>query len=232
MLLKCLSFLSLGLLQLVLLSGCASTYQPFDAEPGQVEWAPTVTNQTTAVSKVNKSTDGSLIQGAGLLTLFQDRRAYDVGDILTVILEEETQSNKRANTGVKKQSEFGANYNGSFTNSTLNGSLGIGGDRNFSGSANSSQQNTLTGAITVTVAEVLPTGALRIKGEKWIKLNQGDEYVRLTGLIRVEDVDQGNRISSQRIADARIAYAGRGVLAQSNEQGWLSNFFNSSWFPF
>ncbi|WP_440875224.1 flagellar basal body L-ring protein FlgH [Thalassotalea sp. PLHSN55] len=217
---------------LLLLSACSSTYQPFEAEPGEDEWAPTVTNQPVMLPQTTAAQDGSLLQKAELLTLFQDRRAYDVGDILTVILEEETQSNKRANTGVKKQSDFAANYNGNFTNSTLNGSLGIGGDRNFSGSANSSQQNTLTGAITVTVAEVLPTGALRVKGEKWIKLNQGDEYVRLTGLIRVEDVDQANRISSRRIADARIAYAGRGVLAQSNEQGWLSNFFNSSWFPF
>lgn len=220
------------LIYLLLISGCASTYQPFDAEPGQDEWAPTVIPNPSYVSTAKKTADGSLLQGARLLTLFQDRRAYGVGDILTVILDEETQSSKRANTGIKKQSDFSANYKGSTPNTSFNGNLGFSSDRDFSGSANSSQQNTLSGAITVTVAEVLPTGALRIKGEKWIKLNQGDEYVRLTGLIRVEDIDQNNRISSQRIADARIAYAGRGALAQANEQGWLTSLFNSSWFPF
>ena len=101
----------------------------------------------------------------------------------------------------------------------------------FKGGATASQQNTLSGAITVTVAEVLPNGVLRIRGEKWIRLNQGDEYVRLGGMVRVEDIDQANRLSSQRIADARITYAGRGALADSNQAGWLGRFFNSSLFP-
>ena len=83
----------------------------------------------------------------------------------------------------------------------------------------------------MTVAEVLPNGVLLIRGEKWIRLNQGDEYVRLGGMVRVEDIDQANRLSSQRIADARITYAGRGALADSNQAGWLTRFFNSAIAP-
>ena len=77
----------------------------------------------------------------------------------------------------------------------------------------------------------MPNGVLRVRGEKWLKLNQGDEYIRLSGLARVDDIDGSNRISSQRLGDARITYSGRGTLADANEAGWLSRFFNSSWFP-
>ena len=110
-------------------------------------------------------------------------------------------------------------------------SASVSADRDFDGGATSSQQNTLAGAITVTVAEVMPNGVLGIRGEKWIRLNQGDEYIRLGGMVRVEDIDQSNRISSQRIADARITYAGRGALADSNQMGWLSRFFSSAFAP-
>ena len=74
---------------------------------------------------------------------------------------------------------------------------------------------------------VAANGALTIRGEKWIKLNQGDEYIRLPGVVRPEDLDVTNRISSQRIADARITYAGKGTLADGAEPGWLTKLFSS-----
>ncbi|MGR5471004.1 flagellar basal body L-ring protein FlgH, partial [Vibrio astriarenae] len=78
--------------------------------------------------------------------------------------------------------------------------VSIDGSRNFDGSASSSQGNKLQGAITVTVHEVLPNGVLRISGEKWLRLNQGDEFIRLTGIVRVDDINRSNQVSSQRIA--------------------------------
>jgi flagellar L-ring protein precursor FlgH len=77
----------------------------------------------------------------------------------------------------------------------------------------------------------MPNGILRVRGEKWLRLNQGDEYIRLNGLVRVDDIDGTNRVSSQRLADARITYSGRGALADSNSAGWLTRFFNSPFFP-
>lgn len=212
----------------VLLSGCA-TYHPFQPKPGEREWAPT-TQRGPAVKTVNG--DGSLMANASLLTLFQDRRAYRTGDILTVVLDEETQSSKRANTNIGKDSNTTVATPSLLGKTFPKAAVGLDAQRDFNGAASASQQNTLTGSITVTVAEVLPSGALRIQGEKWIQLNQGDEYIRLSGLVRVEDIDLANRISSQRIADARIAYSGRGALAEANEQGWVGRFFNSGWFPF
>ena len=105
-------------------------------------------------------------------------------------------------------------------------------ERDFSGSARSSQQNSLVGAIAVTVHQVLPNGVLLVRGEKSLRLNQGDEYIRLSGLVRPEDINRFNQVSSQSIADARISYAGKGVLSDSNSAGWLTRFFTSPWFPF
>lgn len=208
------------------LAGC-TTYELIPPEPGEEDWAPTLGQ----VSAREQGRDGSAFTQQSMITLFQDRRAYRVGDILTITLEERTQSSKKADTSMDKSSgiDIPAPMVGRKlrTNLTLEGAV----DRDFRGSASTSQQNTLSGYITVTVAEVLPNGVLRVRGEKWIKLNQGDEYVRLHGLVRVDDIDGQNRVSSQRLADARITYAGRGALADTNQAGWLTRFFNSSWFP-
>ena len=79
---------------------------------------------------------------------------------------------------------------------------------------------------------MLPNGLLVVRGEKWMRLNQGDEYIRLTGLARPEDVLADNTVSSTKLADARISYSGTGALANSNRQGWASRFFNGPLWPF
>lgn len=213
----------------LLLAGC-STYELRAPEPGEDEWKPAT--PPTAPASASRGDDGSLYRRDYMFTLFQDRRAYRVGDILTVMLEEKTQSSKKAGTTTDKanSTSIAAPTIGNKTINDWAASLSAG--NSFDGSGSASQQNALTGAITVTVAEVLPNGVLRIKGEKWIRLNQGDEYLRLGGMVRVEDIDQSNRLSSQRIADARITYAGRGALADANQAGWLSRFFNSAISPF
>ncbi|WP_033138156.1 flagellar basal body L-ring protein FlgH [Aeromonas finlandensis] len=213
---------------LVLLLGGCATYELQVPEPGDEKWAPS----RPKVTATTQGEDGGLYRGSYMMTLFQDRRAYRIGDILTVVLEERTQSSKKANTSMSKNSSM------SVPAPSIGGKLrpdwgaSLSADRDFDGGATSSQQNTLAGSITVTVAEVMPNGVLAIRGEKWIRLNQGDEYIRLGGMVRVDDIDQSNRISSQRIADARITYAGRGALADSNQMGWLGRFFSSAFAPF
>ena len=110
--------------------------------------------------------------------------------------------------------------------------FGTSGDRSFDGSGNSSQSNQLTGSITVTVAQRLSNGNLLVRGEKWLTINQGQELVRISGIVRPQDIGQDNSVPSTRVADARIAYTGRGSLADANTQGWLSRFFSSKWMPF
>lgn len=211
----------------VLLVGCAGRQEFIPPEANAEEYAPPVLDYTLPEAK-----SGSLYRHQYTMTLFQDRRAYRVGDVLTVQLSEETESSKKAGTQYGKSSSvgFAAPTFGTKTIEELG--VSVDGNRSFDGSASSSQGNKLQGAITVTVHEVLPNGVLRISGEKWLRLNQGDEFIRLTGIVRVDDINRSNQVSSQRIADARITYAGRGALADSNAAGWLTQFFNSPWVPF
>ncbi|MGF1747951.1 MULTISPECIES: flagellar basal body L-ring protein FlgH [Vibrio] len=210
------------------LSGCAGRSDDFiPPSPNDEAYAPPKLDYN--VTRVSK---GSLYTGTTAMTLFQDRRAYRVGDILTVVLDEKTESDKSAST------QFGKDSNVTVTAPTLGttvydeGTVALDASRDFDGAAATSQGNRLTGSITVTVYDVLPNGVLRVRGEKWLKLNQGDEYIRLTGNVRVDDIQANNTLSSQRIADARITYAGRGTFADSNTAGWLTQFFTSPWMPF
>ena len=109
--------------------------------------------------------------------------------------------------------------------------LGVDSSSDFSGDAQANQSNSLTGNISVTVVEVLPNQNLIIRGEKWLTLNNGDEYIRLTGVIRDADISPTNQIQSAKIANARIQYSAKGSFAQSQQKGWLTEFFSSTWWP-
>lgn len=174
---------------------------------------------------------GGLYNSSYSWSLVQDRRAYRVGDILTVLLDESTQSSKQASTNFGKENDVTLGIPEAFGKTLDKASGSVSGDRNFKGAANSRQQNMLRGAITVAVHKVLPNGVMEVRGEKWLTLNQGDEYMRVTGLVRPEDISPGNTVSSQRIANARISYAGRGALSDANAAGWLVRFFNHPLFP-
>ncbi|XAW88918.1 flagellar basal body L-ring protein FlgH [Vibrio sp. CDRSL-10 TSBA] len=216
-----------GLLSVLVLAGCAGREEFGLPSPDEEKYGPPELDYS-----LPEAQSGSLYRHHYAMTLFQDRRAYRVGDVLTVQLSESTQSSKSADTQYGKSSSVGlaAPIIGAKTFDDVSAS--IDGNRAFDGSASSSQGNRLQGAITVTVSEVLPNGVIRIRGEKWIRLNQGDEFIRLTGIVRVDDISRSNQISSQRIGDARITYSGRGALADSNASGWLTQFFNSPWMPF
>jgi flagellar L-ring protein FlgH len=84
----------------------------------------------------------------------------------------------------------------------------------------------------VTVADVLPNGNLVVRGEKWLTLNQGDEYIQISGIVRPIDIRTDNTVLSGLVADARITYSGKGMVADSNKMGWLSRFFASAIWPF
>src|SRR5690606_4314762 len=114
----------------------------------------------------------------------------------------------------------------------INTVVKFGCEHGFNGEADANQSNSLTGPITVTVADVLPNGLLAVRGEKWITLNNGDELIRLSGLIRPEAVGPDNSVLSTRIADARITYSGTGAFANASKPGWLSQFFMSPVWPF
>jgi len=165
-------------------------------------------------------------------SLTSDTRVFRAGDILTVVLQETTQASKRADTQFDKGSSIAVQPSTLVLGKKIGTETSVSAQREFAGSASSTQQNMLQGAITVIVQEVLPNGLLRVHGEKSLYLNQGEEVIRVGGYVRAADIDTDNRISSQRIANARIAYSGKGALADANSAGWLTRFFVSPWMPF
>lgn len=157
-----------------------------------------------------------------------DRRAREVGDILTVTLNETFSASKSQSASSSKTDAFDVDLPGGLPNLFTGGfdkgtdPLKAGTSRSFSGAGSGAQSNSLSGYLTVTVTRVFENGNMEIAGQKKMLLNNGDEYVRLTGLVRPEDISATNLINSNRIADAEITYVGAGELADSSKQGWLS----------
>ena len=174
---------------------------------------------------------GAIYAEGGSIALFEDNRARNVGDLLTVVLVESTQAKKSAATNTSKNQDTSLGDISVF-GKKVNYGVGFSGDRSFAGKGDTSQSNSLSGSVTVTVVQRYPNGNLLVRGEKLLELNQGSEVVKLEGIVRSADISTSNSISSDRVGNARVTYAGRGALADSNAQGWLSRFFNSPWMPF
>ncbi|MFP8965820.1 flagellar basal body L-ring protein FlgH [Pokkaliibacter sp. CJK22405] len=212
---------------MLVLAGCMN-----NAKPNDPEYAP-VTAQDL---QQPRETNGAIYQAGSEMSLYGDRRAHRVGDIIVINLEETTQSSKSASSSADKSASA------SISNPTVLGSQfgvaglsldsSLSGSSNFSGSGDTSQANNLAGTIAVTVSEVMPNGIMKVRGEKWLTLSTGDEYIRITGMIRPEDVTPENEISSTRVADARITYSGNGQTQAAATMGWLSRFFISAIWPF
>lgn len=240
---------AVGALSLLLLAGCASIVgdvRPFaEVTPltqPDVAQAQVAAVQASGVAGYAQQNSGSIYgnqtSGTGhRLRLFQDNKAREIGDLLTVVLVERTSSTSRAKTAVSKKSglSLGApivagvpvSYNGK---SILQAEVDAG--RDFNGSGDSSQSNRLDGEVTVSVVKDLGNGNLLVSGQKQVRLNQGDELVQVQGIVRTADIGPDNRITSDRVGSAQIVYGGRGTLARSNAMGWLGRFFNSAAFPY
>ncbi|MDB6061233.1 MAG: flagellar basal body L-ring protein [Verrucomicrobiaceae bacterium] len=179
---------------------------------------------------------GGIYQAGGGLSLFEDKRARRIGDVITISLAESTTSSKKADSAIKKDDKVnldaGVVLGAQPKIGGVNMTTAINPTRDFSGAATADQSNKLQGTITVMVSDVLPNGLLEVRGEKWMTLNRGEEFIRIRGYVRPEDVLPDNTIASTKVADVRITYSGSGELAQSNRQGWASRFFGSEWWPF
>jgi flagellar L-ring protein precursor FlgH len=204
-----------------LLGGCATVEDKLYSTPTQIPDVPVL---QPAVA----GTIGAPSQG---MALFEDAKARNVGDLLTIQLVESTSAQKSATTDSSKADSATLGNVGVF-GKTVHTNSSISGARTFKGAGDSSQSNSLQGSITVAVAQRLPNGNLLVRGEKQIQINQGYEYVRLEGVIRPADIATDNSVTSDRVANARISYTGRGQVADANTQGWLTRFFSSQWFPF
>ena len=216
---------------LALGGGCSQTRLVVQPDP---QYAPV----DLSAAQFQPEPNGSIFQPGRSVRLFEDNRAYRIGDVLSVTLSESTNASKSAATSTSKEDEVDLSALAIFgsTGPTINGNLALtnnlDGERDFSGSGDSEQSNSLSGEIAVTVTDILPNGNLLVRGEKIIGLNQGSEFIRLSGQVRPQDISSANTVTSRKIANARIYYGGGGVVAESNSRGWLARFFDSPLFPF
>lgn len=209
----------------LLLGGCASTptQEPDDG----------VVYQRAAIMDVARpQANGGIYNASGDLRLFEDIKARQVGDILTIMLVESTSGSKSSDTSLSKSSSMAVSPPMFGDTLRPNIALNMDSDNAFAGESGSTQRNSLSGNIAVTITEVLPNGNLVVQGEKWIEINQGKEYIRLSGVVRPRDVRPNNTLYSTQVADARISYSGTGATENVNVVGWAARLVFSSLFPF
>ncbi len=172
--------------------------------------------------------NGSIYQAQhGYRPLFEDRRPTMVGDILTIVLDEEVSASKNS------QSSADRNGSSSLDLAQLPDALDalaeygfdIEGDSDFNGGGGSEANNSFTGTITVSVLEVLNNGNLRVRGEKQIAINQGTEFIRFSGVVDPRTISGQGAVPSTQVADARIEYVGDGYISEAQHMGWLQRFF-------
>jgi flagellar L-ring protein precursor FlgH len=191
-----------------------SVHQPMSARPPAVA-APAQAN-------------GAIYQAGYSRPLFEDRRARNVGDTLTVNIIENTAADKSSNTTTNRSSDnnFGVtNVSGLPGKSFLGAGLAANSDFKFSGDGATASNNVFTGTITVTIIEVYPNGNLLVSGEKQVGINHGSEFIRLSGVVNPLYLSATNAVNSVQIADARIEYRGSGQIENAQNMGWLSRFF-------
>ncbi|EDL49963.1 flagellar basal body L-ring protein FlgH [Erythrobacter sp. SD-21] len=190
------------------------------ARPAGYSAALPPASETAAVRHEN----GAIFQASqGYAPLYYGNRAARVGDLVTIVLVERTQTSKSTSGSTKRDGSFGLSlptWSG-IDSADLNAS----GGGSFKGSGDASQASSIRADLTVTIAEVRPNGTALVRGEKVMELSQGTEWVQLSGIIRLADIDQDNRIPSIRVADARISYSGAGSVQRASREGWLSRFF-------
>ena len=224
-----------GLIQILVLlglsGGCAQTRIVVQPDP---QYAPVDLTSIEFKPKPN----GSIFQTGRSVRLFEDNKAFRIGDVLSVTLLESTNASKSAETSTEKDDEADISASAIFGRAggpVVNGNLALSNnfdaEREFSGKGDSAQSNSLQGEIAVTVVDVLPSGNLVVRGEKIIGINQGSEFIRISGLVRPQDVSTDNIVVSTKLANSRIFYGGGGAIAESNTRGWLSRFFDSPIFP-
>lgn len=218
----------------MLLVSCATTQQPIisiqepleeihDAEPVMQE-------------------PGSLWQ-QGSPSMFSDRKAQNVGDIVTVLISESASASKQASTSTARSSEIAAAapnilglenldiFSGPDPTVDLNSLLSAEFKNGFSGNGTTSRKEDLTASLTTQVVGRYPNGQLKIRGGKEVMVNNEVQIIYLTGIVRPVDITAANTVSSAKILNARISYTGKGAVSDNQKPGWAMRIIDNVW-PF
>jgi flagellar L-ring protein precursor FlgH len=214
---------------LVFLQGCAT-------EPVDMVLKPSPDFQPVypLAKDVVKVPTGGIYSNRQSDAWFGRGRNYQVGDVITVLLDENTKSLRTQNAAVSREGK-------TTLPSGLNTQLGknpfltgidlTNNKASSTGTGTADQLATLTGSVAVTVVEILANGNLMVRGEKKLGLAEGTEVIQVSGVIRPEDVGPNSTVQSRRLANAQIAYRGSGDLANATRAGWGTTLLHKFW-PF
>lgn len=210
------------ILALASLAGCVSVPPPAVHQPMTARAVP------SGEAPMN---NGAIYQaGYSKRSLFEDRIARNVGDTLTITINENTAASKKSGSTASRKGEdiYGVPVVSGMPGKVFQGAkLEAASETSFEGKGDSASNNAFTGTITVTVIEVLPNGNLLVSGEKQLGINQGSEFIRFSGVVNPLYVTVSNTVSSTKVADARLEYRGTGYIDEAQTMGWLSRFFMS-----
>ncbi len=190
-----------------------------------------------APQELDNKYNGAIYQAGMRVNLFSDTQARQIGDVLTINLVESATALASSDTAAEKKQnvempppKIAGDKVTNKDKEVLENEIEAG--RDFRGSGESNQAHNFQAVITVSVVDVLPNQHLVVRGEKLIMLNQSDDYIRFSGIVRPQDINQNNTIESQKVANVRISYSGRGVLSSANKMGPLARFFQSGVYPY
>ena len=205
----------------IMLSGCAQ----HNADRVSIDFEPMYPQEMPLVETTNRS--GSIFSATRGNLFSMESRAQMVGDIITVQFAESFQATKSQNAATAKSNDSSISLPTALGTPELSTKLGSSLANTFSGSGSSAQSNSLNGQVSVHVVRVFQNGNLEILGQKKLTLNNGDEYIRVHGIVRPKDINEKNIVSSDRIANANIQYIGAGDIAASGKKGWYSKILDT-----
>ena len=214
---------------LVLLTGCAQHNEASKS----IDFEPMYPQDMQLVAPSNIS--GTIFNSAQGNLFSMETKAQEVGDIITVAFAGSFQATKSQNAATSRSLDSSLSLPGVMdliipdrTNAAdLSTDLAAAAENSFSGSGSTAQSNSLTGQVSVHVVRVFRNGNLEILGQKKLTLNNGDEYIRVHGIVRPQDIDAENVVSSDRIANANIQYIGAGELDSPSKKGWYTKILEN-----
>lgn len=206
------------------LSACSTYVEDMASE----QYSPVIPDADEEQQVVNGAIYSS--KSAGLFAT--ERKASKVGDIVTIALNESFNASKSQSAVSGKTDSFGVTLPNGLLNDLVGSTAkdadyGFGATQTFNGTGTASQSNAITGLVSASVVRIYDNGNLQVLGQKKLTLNNGDEYVRVRGIARPQDIGAGNIVNSNRLANAEITYIGAGEVADTAKRGWLSKLITA-----
>jgi flagellar L-ring protein precursor FlgH len=216
-------------LSAIILGGCASADRPsLLTTPSSARPRPIQETSANMGSLYPANSGGPYVNAVSHRPLFEDRRARNVGDTLTVVLNETTSAAKNSGMSAARKANASSQFGntgttpfGPYTSIANVANFGGSGDLKSEGTGASAASNTFAGTITVTVVEILSNGNLVVAGEKQVAVSNEEEIIRFGGVVNPNTL-VFNQVSSQQVADARIEYRGRGATDDTQGTGWFT----------